>query len=78
MLLRKLQNHYHSNDADLPLRIEEVRSYHHTITDELFAKKEHEVFFEIEKLFMTLSGFMIKNKNKGYDFVYDQIYLLLS
>ncbi len=69
----KIAKAYHVNDAELPLLIDKVRSYHHTITNELFAEKEHEVFFEIEKYFMTLSGFMIRNKNREYDFIYDQI-----
>jgi len=69
----KIVDAYIINDKALRVLIDEVRNYHLTIANELFSDKRHDIFFEIEKYLMTMSGFMIQNKNRDYDFIYDQI-----
>ncbi len=52
--------------------LEYVINFHHDITQDLFSK-DHAIHENVTLLFGELSAFFIQNKNKDYDFVYDQV-----
>lgn len=64
---------YISNNENLPTKIEFIRTYHYQIILDLFKKNSTEILFETEVLFGQLSGFLLQNKIKDYNFIYDQI-----
>ncbi len=66
-------NAYLYNTKILATKIDIVRTYHYTILNDLFKNESHQVYTEINQLFLLLSGFFIQNKNKEYNYVYDQI-----
>ena len=69
----KIINSYCNNSKDLEQDIEFVKEYHLTIVNELFSSKNHLIYNHFEILFGQLSGFFIQNKNKDYNYIYDQI-----
>ena len=64
---------YCNKKDDLSQKIEFVRHYHFTIIENLFTTNKPTIILQIEQFFGQLSGFLIKNKNKDYNFIYDQI-----
>ena len=68
----KITEAYHQKKKELSLYIDEVRSFHYTIIDQLFGRS-HKVYDDVEMLFMSMAGFMIKNKSTDYDYIYDQL-----
>ena len=64
---------YYQKSNDLPQKIEFVRNYHLNIINDLFLDAQQTVLFEIEQLLGRLSGFLITNKSKDYNYIYDQI-----
>ena len=69
----KIVKSYCEKSNDLAINIEEVRTYHLNILYDLFESKSQPVYIEVEKLLGELGGFLIKNKNSDYNFIYDQI-----
>ncbi|MBJ2175995.1 aspartate kinase [Aureibaculum sp. A20] len=69
----KIADAYFYKKEELPVFIKVVRDYHYDIVNELFENKEHDVYSEIQNLFIGLTGFMIQNKSTDFNFVYDQI-----
>jgi aspartate kinase len=64
---------YYNKKDDLSQKIDFVRTYHFSIISDLFLQNNHAVIIEIEQFFGQLSGFLITNKNRDYNFIYDQI-----
>ena len=64
---------YISKNENLPGKIDFIRGYHYHIISHLFENNTSEILFEAEQLFGQLSGFLLQNKNKDYNFIYDQI-----
>jgi aspartate kinase len=64
--------HAYLQEQNLPSEIANVTEYHLDIIDELF-EKEHSIHTEIQFLLGKLSLFFAENKNRDYDFVYDQV-----
>jgi aspartate kinase len=69
----KILNSYVNNLNDLKDNIEAVVQFHNTILVDLFKNKSHEIYQNINQLFIGLSGFLIQNKHKDYNYIYDQI-----
>lgn len=69
----KIINSYSKKTNDLKQHLEFVRSFHLKIVNELFEDKNHQIFNEIGQILGQLSGFLISNKSKDYNFIYDQI-----
>lgn len=69
----KLTDAYFYKKEELPVIIEEVSTYHYKIINKLFEEKDHQIFIEVENFFLTMTGFMVKNKSKDYNYVYDQL-----
>jgi aspartate kinase len=63
---------YCKKDNEVGKHIDFVRNYHVDIVSELF-EKSHNIYLEIEVLLGQLSGFLVSNKNKDYNFIYDQV-----
>ncbi len=69
----KIADAYFYKKESLTSSVEEVRTYHYQILAALFKDENHEIFSELEKLFVQLTSFMIQNKIRDFNFVYDQI-----
>ncbi len=69
----KLAKAYFYNTDQLPRCIDEVRTYHYDIINDLFTIKKDEILREVEGLFKEMTQFMIRNESKNYNFVYDQL-----
>lgn len=64
--------HAYIQKEKLEEALEYVINFHHDITQDLFSK-DHAIHENVTLLFGELSAFFIQNKNKDYDFVYDQV-----
>lgn len=64
--------YYRNNKADLEKAILFVQEFHKQMINGLFTKN-HTVYNKITILFGELSGFLISNKSKEYNYIYDQI-----
>lgn len=69
----KIINSYYNKTDDLKENIEFVRNYHLEILINLFEPNNHPIYIEVEQIFGKLSGFLISNKSKDYNFIYDQL-----
>ena len=63
---------YLGNKSDLSTKIKTIEKFHKTILNDLF-EKEHDIYTRINFFFGEIAHFFIHNKNKNYDYVYDQI-----
>ncbi|WP_233898626.1 aspartate kinase [Tenacibaculum piscium] len=61
-----------NSEDNLKEAISFVEDFHHEIITNLF-EENHEIFNKVDFLFAELSGFMIQNNSKNYNYVYDQI-----
>lgn len=68
----KIIDSYLNNKSNLNSDIGFVRNFHVEIIADLF-DKSNTIYSEVEILLGQLSGFLISNKNKDYNFIYDQI-----
>lgn len=64
---------YFNDTTKLKNRINEVVNFHDSILKELYSNNNQPIFNEINMIFIQLSGFLIKNKNRNYNYVYDQV-----
>ncbi|MFC2080965.1 aspartate kinase [Bacteroidota bacterium] len=72
--MEDITDHYfHKRKKDLNKVIEERKSYHRDIVDELFPDTEHPFHEEFEKIFGELEERFEKAPTLNYDFDYDQI-----
>ena len=69
----KLTEAYFFNTGQLPNYIDEVRTYHYEIINELFQSNANEILSKVERLFTEMAEFMSRNESKNYSFVYDQL-----
>lgn len=58
--------------SDYSKEIENIKTQHLTIAEELFAK-DHKVFDEIAVFFDDIEAFLRRNKSPNYNYVYDQV-----
>lgn len=64
---------YFNKDESLKFKIDQLRSFHHNILDDLFHTKQHPAFTKVNYFFDELEVFLSRNKSPNYDFVYDQV-----
>jgi len=64
---------YFENKSKLKPVLQEVKSFHSEILNDLFSNKQHSVFTRVKSLFKELEGFLDRNKSPDYNFVYDQV-----
>jgi len=69
----KIVNTYFKNSSEVTQNIQNIRDFHLELLDHLFENKSHYIFTEIEILFGQLGAFLIENKSKNYNLIYDQI-----
>ena len=71
--LERLVKALHQNTNEISSIIEEVRSYHFSIMDNLFEEKNESVYHDIENVFVELSWAVEAGPSPNYDQDYDQI-----
>jgi aspartate kinase len=64
---------FHKRKQELKKAVEERKSYHQEIVDELFPEKEHPFHTEFVSIFEALETRLAKDPTLHYDFDYDQI-----
>jgi aspartate kinase len=67
-----ISNYLHTGNAPKDL-LAEIKDFHLEIVNNLFDSPAAPVFKIIDDLFYELNNFLVHNKAKQYDFVYDQI-----
>ena len=63
---------YCEKSNELKERLQFVQDFHQNMLDNLF-DEGHEIYNKVNMLLGELSGFMAKNTNSDYNFIYDQI-----
>jgi aspartate kinase len=71
--LEKLVNHWYSQNGDPFEVLEEIKSYHHSILEDLFPDKLHPVYDSINNTFVEIEWAIEDVAQREYDFEYDQI-----
>ena len=69
----KMTKVYCDDTDELQTFIEDIKTYHYTIVNDLFENKNHDIFNKLNLLFTSLTEFFVKNQSRDYDFVYDQV-----
>ncbi len=69
----KVVRAYIDKDTDLDAYIQDIKTYHTVIINDLFETENPPILFEIEHVFGLLKGFMLANRSTNYNFAYDQI-----
>lgn len=68
----KVVHSYLYNSSALKQSIASIQDFHFTILNDLFEVND-EIHQEAHRLFESLQEFLIQNRSKEYDFIYDQI-----
>jgi len=71
--LERLIDAYFNGKENLLHHFEAIKKYHLNITQDLFSKKDHPVFDEVERLISDLEKYISGPPGSNYDFEYDQI-----
>lgn len=71
--LEKLAENYFKSNSDMLEALQEVKTYHYQIIDELFSDKKSKIFFEVNRLFDDLDRLLHRQPSMNYDYEYDQI-----
>lgn len=69
----KIVDSYFNKKTDLKLQLENVKSFHYQIVNELFQDKDRIIFDELNLIFNELNTFIENNSSTDFDFIYDQI-----
>lgn len=69
----KIVDAYYYQTKDLSKAILNVRLFHFDILNDLFPERSHSIYRQVEQLFEQLDEFIVQNKSKDYNFIYDQI-----
>lgn len=70
--LEKVVNACYNKTGDALEILEEIKSFHEKIMNELFENNQHEVYQKVNNLFVEIE-WVIEDEPRGYDFIYDQI-----
>lgn len=70
--LEKVVNACYNKTGDALVILEEIKSFHDKIMNELFENNQHEVYQKVNNLFVEIE-WVIEDEPRGYDFIYDQI-----
>ncbi len=68
----KVVHSYLYNSSALKQSIASIQDFHFTILNDLFEVND-EIHQEAHRLFESLQEFLIQNRSKEYDFIYDQV-----
>ncbi len=69
----KVAKAYYEKATDLSVYLDEVMDFHYAIAKGLFEEDTQDICASIDGLFASLQGFMIQNRSRNYNYVYDQI-----
>ena len=64
---------YYSKKDDLSFQVDQVKTFHKDIANELFIDSNHIIFNEINTIFEDLQFFLNQNTSTDYNYIYDQI-----
>jgi aspartate kinase len=71
--LERLTESYFKSDSDMLEALQEVKTFHYKITDDLFDDKSHKIYKELDKIFDDLERHLHRQPSLNYDYEYDQI-----
>ncbi len=71
--LERLTESYFKSDSDMLEALQEVKTFHYKITDDLFTDKSHKIYKELDKIFDDLERHLHRQPSLNYDYEYDQI-----
>ena len=71
--LERLANAYFYKTGDAEAILEEVKTYHFDICNQLFSNQKHPIYTELENTFVELHWAIEDEPTQGFDFEYDQI-----
>ena len=69
----KISDAFFYKKDELATSINNVKAFHYNIASQLFNSKSHTIFLEMESIFLEMTDFMINDKSRDYNYVYDQI-----
>lgn len=71
--LEELVHSFFYGKEDVNVRLLEIKEFHENIVNQLFDKKQLDVFNEIEQLYTALEQYLQRSPSLNYNFEYDQI-----
>lgn len=71
--LERLTESYFKSDSDMLEALQEVKSYHYQIADNLFTNKGHKIFKDLDRIFDDLERLLHRQPSMNFDYEYDQI-----
>ena len=71
--LEKVVKSYFFEDGKIAIHLDEIKTYHYTLAEELFPNKNHPVFSALNDLFTSLESYLSKPHSDNFDFEYDQV-----
>lgn len=71
--LEKVVKSYFFEDGKTDLHLNDIKTYHYTLAEELFTSKNHPVYAALNDLFTLLDLYLSKSHSKDFDYEYDQI-----
>lgn len=69
----KIVDSYFYKKEDSLLYLENAKSFHKNIIDELFTDSNHQIFTDLDLIFTELQKFIDENTSTDFNFIYDQI-----
>ena len=71
--MEKVVDAYFKDKSAVAAVLQEIKSYHDGILQDLFPDGKHRIFSDVSALFEEVQGFLAWNKSPKYNFVYDQV-----
>lgn len=71
--LEKLLNAYFYGTDKIEEELSFIRDYHYRIIEDLFPDKKHEIYNEVENIFISLKNRLSNPPSDNYDYEYDQV-----
>lgn len=71
--LERLADAYFNKTENAETILEEIKTYHFDICQQLFPSREHSIYTELENTFVELHWAIEDEPTQGFDFEYDQI-----
>ena len=71
--LEKVVEAYFNCDKKCIAYLEEVKSFHFAILNDLFENKQHPIYYEIHNTFIEIEWEIESEPTREYDYIYDQI-----
>lgn len=71
--LEKLLNAYFYGTDKIEEELSFIRDYHYRIIEDLFPDKKHEIYNEVENIFISLKNRLSNLPSDNYDYEYDQV-----